>query len=92
MYIKMSLTKATLDKFSNKDLTKIKNPKTKEFYNSPIELADRDSLGIRISLKGKIVWQYRYRYLGKAQRLTLGSYPNLKVDGVREKLPELKGG
>lgn len=87
----MTLTKATLDKFSNKDLTKIKNPKTKEFYDSPIELADRDSLGVRISLKGKIVWQYRYRYLGKAQRLSLGSYPNLKVDGARKKLPELKG-
>lgn len=91
MYIKMTLTKATLDKFSNKDLTKIKKPKTKEYYDRPFELADRDSLGVRVSLKGKIVWQYRYRYLGKAQRLTLGSYPYLKIEDARQKLPELKG-
>jgi len=88
----MTLTKATLDKFSNKDLTKLVNPKTKKKdYDKPIELADRDSLGVRVSLKGKVVWQFRYRYLGKAQRLTLGSYPNLDVDDARKKLPELKG-
>ena len=86
----MALTKSTLDKFSNKDLTKLINPKTKKYYDKPIELADRDSLGVRISLKGKVVWQYRYRFLGKAQRLSLGSYPRFDVDDARKKLPELK--
>jgi len=90
----MTLIKSTLEYYHNKDLTKLpkKNYKDKVVtHDKPIELADRDSLGVRISLKGKIVWQFRYRYLGKAQRLTLGSYPNLKIPDARDKLSELKG-
>jgi integrase len=103
----MTLTKTILEYYENKDLTKLpkknykdkdltklpkKNSKDKDImHDKPIELADRDSLGVRISLKGKIVWQFRYRYREKAQRLTLGSYPYLKIPEARDKLSELKG-
>lgn len=75
----MSLTNTELKKLYNKS------------YDKPFEVSDRDSISIRVSAKGKIAWQYRYRYNNKAERLTLGHYPNLSLDNVREKVPELKG-
>jgi len=37
------------------------------------EFADRDGLGVRVTPKGKIVFQLRYRYDGKHSRVDLGS-------------------
>lgn len=94
MYIKMTLTKSTLNKFHGKDLTKIIiNPdESNATYNKPIELTDRDSLGVRISLKGKIVWQFRYRYKGKPQRLSLGTYHESEngIEEARKKVSKLR--
>lgn len=47
------------------------------------EHADRDSMSVRISTKGKITFQLRYRYNKKGQRLDLGSYPNLSLKEAR---------
>lgn len=47
------------------------------------EFADRDAMSVRISAKGKIVFQLRYRYLGKACRLDIGTYPNLSLKNAR---------
>lgn len=47
------------------------------------EKADRDGLSIRISAKGKITFQIRYRYQGKAKRLDLGSYPLMSLKEAR---------
>lgn len=49
------------------------------------EIADRDSMSVRISPKGKIVFQLRYRFAGKAERLDLGTYPHMSP-----KMHELK--
>lgn len=38
-----------------------------------IEVADRDSLSVRVSPKGKVVFQYRYRFKGNASRYDLGT-------------------
>lgn len=90
----MALTKAVLNKFNGKDLTKIKiDPeKSDDTYDKPIELSDRDSLGVRVSLKGKIVWQFRYRYKGKAQRLSLGTFHESEngIDTARETVAKLR--
>lgn len=74
---------------------KISDSILKKYYNKlhdkPFELADRDSISARISAKGKIAWQYRFRFNNKAERLTLGHYPNLTLGEVRKLVPELKG-
>lgn len=46
-------------------------------------ITDRDSLSVRISPKGKIVFQYRYRFNGKASRLDIGTYPHLTLKDAR---------
>ena len=49
------------------------------------EHADRDAMSVRISKKGKIVFQLRYRFAGKAERLDLGTYPHLSLKDARIK-------
>ena len=43
------------------------------------EFTDRDSMSVRITPKGKIIFQLRYRYNARQHRLDLGSYPNLSL-------------
>lgn len=59
-------------------------------YTGPAELADRDGLGVRITPNGTITWQWRFRWQGKASRLTLGRYPDLKVAAARLLVPEVR--
>lgn len=47
------------------------------------EKADRDGLSARISAKGKIVFQFRFRYAGKHQRCDLGTYPLMTLKEAR---------
>lgn len=47
------------------------------------ELPDRDSMSVRVSAKGKIVYQLRYRFDGKAHRLDIGSYPLMSLKDAR---------
>jgi len=46
---------------------------------------DRDGLSVRASVKGKLVFQLRYRFNGKEKRLDLGSYPLIGLKKAREK-------
>lgn len=46
--------------------------------------ADRDGLAARISPKGKITWQIRYRRQGRQERMDLGSYPLTSLKRARE--------
>lgn len=48
------------------------------------ERADRDGLGARVTRAGKVVFQLRFRYRGKAARLDLGSYPLMSLRQARE--------
>lgn len=59
-------------------------------HDKPFESSDRDSLSVRVSGKGKIAWQYRFRFNGKADRLTIGHYPNLSLSSAREQVPALR--
>ncbi|WP_299573213.1 site-specific integrase [uncultured Shewanella sp.] len=72
---------------NNSQLNKLLNKK----HDKPFELSDRDSLGVRVSAKGKIAWQYRFRSNGKSDRITLGYYPDLSIANARLKVPQLRG-
>lgn len=50
------------------------------------EVTDRDSMSVRVSAKGKIVFQMRYRFGGKAKRMDLGTYPLMSLKQARDEL------
>lgn len=54
------------------------------------EKSDRDSLSVRVSAKGKITFQIRFRFEGKAARIDLGSYPLISLKEAREKALEVR--
>lgn len=54
------------------------------------ERSDREGLGVRISPKGKITFQLRYRYAGKPRRLDLGSYPLMSLKEARNEAQRLR--
>ena len=55
------------------------------------EKADRDGLGARVTLTGKVVFQLRYRYRGKAARLDLGTYPAMTLKQARDEALRRRG-
>lgn len=67
----------------------------KSVYRKPrestTEKADRDGLGARVTLGGKVVFQLRYRYQGKAARLDLGTYPAMTLKQARDEALKRRG-
>ena len=51
---------------------------------------DRDALSVRISPKGKITFQYRYRHDGKQDRMDLGAYPAMTLKEARDDVDKWK--
>ncbi|HGM4779777.1 TPA: tyrosine-type recombinase/integrase [Serratia marcescens] len=72
------LTDAKLRKLNGKPIPKL------------IEMPDGGGLSIRITPLGLIVFQYRYRYAGKARRMTLGSYDEISLKEARDMVQEAK--
>lgn len=68
---KMALTEAWLKANNGKPRDKVE------------EVADRDSMSVRVSAKGKIVFQLRYRFAGKAVRHDIGTYPYISLKDAR---------
>jgi len=58
--------------------------------NEPEEFADRDGLSVRLSCKGKIVFQMRFRLSGKLARCSLGVYPKTTLAEARAKNERLR--
>lgn len=54
------------------------------------EKTDRDSLSARVSAKGKITFQVRFRFDNKAARIDLGTYPLITLKEAREKAIEVR--
>ena len=71
---------------SNSKLKSLLNKKQSKRF----DIADRDGLSIRISVHGRLTFQYRYRYHNKATRIALGRYPDISLKLAREKIPELR--
>ncbi|WP_368913469.1 tyrosine-type recombinase/integrase [Mixta calida] len=59
-------------------------------YSGPAEITDSDGLGLRITPKGVISFQFRYRWGGKQHRLGLGRYPAITLRDARNKAADLK--
>lgn len=59
-------------------------------FDKVFEKADRDGMSVRVSAKGKIVFQLRYRYLGRAKRCDLGSYPLMSLKDARAEALRLR--
>lgn len=69
--------------------TKLRSIHGKPYSGSP-EVSDADGLSARISPKGVITFQYRYRWHGKAQRLGIGRYPAVSLKDARAITSELR--
>ncbi|HGM6858983.1 TPA: tyrosine-type recombinase/integrase [Serratia rubidaea] len=69
--------------------TKLRSIHGKPYSGSP-EVSDADGLSARISPKGVITFQYRYRWHGKAQRLGIGRYPAVALKDARAITSELR--
>lgn len=60
-------------------------------YFGKTELSDRDGLSARVTERGTISWQYRYRRQGKAARLKFGCYLDLKLADAKALIPATRG-
>lgn len=74
----MAITPAWLNAHINK-------PQEKVF-----EKADRDGLSVRVSAKGKITFQLRFRFAGKPQRCDIGTYPLIGLADARKEALRFK--
>lgn len=55
-----------------------------KIYDGPPEIADRDGLSIRVSPRGVITFQRRFRWQGKPARVKFGNYPELSLSDARK--------
>lgn len=53
--------------------------------------SDRDGLSARVTPRGKVIWQIRYRIEGKQQRLDLGTYPAMTLKQARDAAQNRRG-
>jgi integrase len=52
---------------------------------STYQTADGEGLVIEVKTSGRKTWMYRYRLDGKAEKLVLGTYPEVSLKEVRER-------
>jgi len=67
--------------------TTIKNAKPKA---KPYKLHDVDGLFLLINPTGSKLWRFKFRFDGKEQSLSFGSYPAISLKRAREKRDEAK--
>ncbi|AJJ05063.1 tyrosine-type recombinase/integrase [Yersinia pseudotuberculosis] len=53
-------------------------------YSGPSELPDANGLSVRISPKGLVSFQFRYRFAGKLQRMKIGTYGTMSLKEARD--------
>lgn len=59
-------------------------------YDGPAELTDAEGLSARITPSGTIAFQFRYRWEGKAVRMTVGRYPAMSLKDARIAVAEMR--
>jgi len=69
--------------------TKLRSIYGKPYSGTP-EITDSDGLGIRITPRGVINFQYRYRWQGKQHRIGVGKYPAVSLREARNKVADLR--
>ncbi len=58
---------------------------------NPYSLTHADGLSLFVSKGGSKIWHFRYYLLGKQQRMSLGSYPQISLKEARIKREEARG-
>lgn len=53
-------------------------------------ISDKNGLNVKISPKGTISFFYRYRWNGKAVKLTIGNYPAMTLSQAREQRQQMR--
>ncbi|MDE9455267.1 tyrosine-type recombinase/integrase [Xenorhabdus bovienii] len=53
--------------------------------------SDRDGLSVRVTPKGKIIFQFRYRWDGKGDRIDIGTYPATSLKDARDAVTSYRG-
>ncbi|PHM29113.1 tyrosine-type recombinase/integrase [Xenorhabdus budapestensis] len=53
--------------------------------------SDRDGLSVRVTPKGKIIFQFRYRWNGKGDRIDIGTYPATSLKDARDSVLFYRG-
>lgn len=66
---------------------KLRNAKATE---KDYSITDERGLSILISKKGGKWWRFRYRYLGKAKLMSLGTYPEVSLADARQRRDDAK--
>ncbi|RAX06684.1 integrase, partial [Photorhabdus sp. HUG-39] len=56
-----------------------------------ITKSDRDGLSVRVTPKGKIIFQFRYRWGGKGDRIDIGTYPATSLKDARDSVISYRG-
>ncbi|WP_210502037.1 tyrosine-type recombinase/integrase [Pantoea ananatis] len=59
-------------------------------HEGVFEKTDRDGLSVRVSKKGKVVFQMRYMFAGKQRRVDIGSYPSLGLREARDEILKIR--
>ncbi|WP_318476357.1 tyrosine-type recombinase/integrase [Photobacterium leiognathi] len=76
-------------------MSRLFDKKLRSILNKPQEkvnvLSDGGGLGARVSMLGKIRWQFRYKINGKNKRLDLGDYPEISIQRARELAYQYRG-
>jgi len=67
--------------------TKIRNAKPRQ---KPYKLTDGDGLFMIINPKGSKWWRFRYRFGGKEQLISLGTYPEVSLSDARDRRSEAR--
>ncbi|MDW1606823.1 MULTISPECIES: tyrosine-type recombinase/integrase [Vibrio] len=75
-----------MGKLFDKHLKTVLNKK----HDKVFTLTDGRGLGARVSEKGKVRWQYRYKIDGKSCRMDLGDYPELSLLNAREEAQQCR--
>ena len=58
--------------------------------NQSYKLADKDGLYLYVTVKGRKIWRYDYRFLGKRMTLTVGHYPSWSLADARNAVIQAK--
>lgn len=69
--------------------TKLRSIHGKPYSGAP-EITDSDGLGVRITPRGVINFQYRYRWQGKQHRIGIGKYPAISLHDARNRVADLR--
>ena len=51
---------------------------------APYALADGKGLSLQVRPNGAKLWRFRYRFAGKANMLSLGSFPEVSATDARD--------